>query len=333
MVRAIAALVAALGLAPAIGGIARAGGAEALVYVAGPRTSADLYAVRADGSHLRRLTRTAEREWQPSASPDGRTIAFIRGRSRISSSVLTMPTSGGRTTRVAHGSDRAGWAPDGSRLVFVRWAGRHGVELVTARRDGRAPRVLWATLDGGIGRPSWSPDGAWIAFDREQKVDHCWAIRAVGGPRIDLTPDDDACFGVAGWSPSSAVVAVLRVSYDPYGTVSAKLSVVDPAGAIRDVTPTSSGAFVTAWSPDATTIAYATENTVWAVASDGGQPRRLVSVPGIVRALGYSPSGRLAIGTSTSIYVAAADGGGLHRVARNVVADARGRPQFTWTRG
>lgn len=329
----LAAPVAALVLAAAPGGVSNAGTAESLVYVGGPRASADLYVVRPDGSHLRRLTHTADREWQPSASPDGRTIAYVRGRSRTSSSLLTMPASGGRAVRVAHGSDRAGWSPDGSRLAFVRWAGTKGVELVTARRDGRAPRVLWATRDGNLGQPSWSPDGAWIAFAREQKVAHCWAIRATGGPRIDLTPLDDACVGRAGWSPVAPVVAVLRASFADDGTVAAELSIVAPLGDTRDVARTSLNMAAEAWSPDGATVAYATENDVWAVASAGGQPRRLVSLPGIVRVLGYSPSGLLAMGTAASIYVAGPDGTGLRRIAGNVVGDAYGRPQFTWIHG
>jgi len=59
----------------------------------------------------------------PAWSPDGRTVAFVRGTSRASS-IWLLDLRDGRTRRLTHGGvDVApAWSPDGKALVFVRLA-------------------------------------------------------------------------------------------------------------------------------------------------------------------------------------------------------------------
>jgi len=53
------------------------------------------------------------------------------------------------------GADRAAWSPDGQRLAFS-----DSKRLTVANVDGSDPKVI----AGCGGDPTWSPDGAWIAY-------------------------------------------------------------------------------------------------------------------------------------------------------------------------
>ncbi len=132
-----------------------------------------IYAVRPDGSGLRRVTRGVELDGQPSPSPDGTRIAFRTGGCEpgLECCFLSVVDRRGRPTkdlarlRSTRGSQFApSWAPDGERIAFELGdadAGWSGVYVVN--RDGsRLVRVTPTRLNAED--PSWSPDGEWIAF-------------------------------------------------------------------------------------------------------------------------------------------------------------------------
>ncbi len=71
-----------------------------------------------------------------------------------------------------HDDDVPSWSPDGRRIAFVRESpaepgkARDSDLFVVDARSGAAPTQL-TDFDGPDGgRPSWSPDGKWIAFTR-----------------------------------------------------------------------------------------------------------------------------------------------------------------------
>ena len=120
--------------------------------------------------------------------------------------VSTVDVATASETVLTDGFSRVGsvrWSPDGRRMSFI--AGQDGSEdgLFVMDRDGGHLRRLndgWA-VDPPTGLAAWSPDGAWIAFQRfipDDVEDHyhlaVWAMPVDGG-----TARLVAAHATAGW--------------------------------------------------------------------------------------------------------------------------------------
>jgi Tol biopolymer transport system component len=133
-----------------------------IVFSRSPRTgrNSDLYVMRADGSHVRRLTFTRYRsEGAPAFSPDGSKIVFstIVG-------IFVMRLDDLRTRFLTDGGG-AQWGPNGRRIVFEDQ--RDGAAgLATIRPDGTHQRRLTTPQNGFDAYPAYAPGGRTIYFDR-----------------------------------------------------------------------------------------------------------------------------------------------------------------------
>jgi len=115
-----------------------------------------IYAMRADGTHVRQLT--YGEETSPQWSPDGRHIAFVRN-----GHVFVMRGDGSYLRRVTNsGNSDSGpaWSPDGANIVFDRtdsWLATEEIDSVSVR-TGRVHCVR-KTHDDALFylAPDWQP--------------------------------------------------------------------------------------------------------------------------------------------------------------------------------
>jgi Tol biopolymer transport system component len=139
--------------------------------------------MRADGSHVRRLTRNpfgggedCGCDTDPNFSPDGRTITFVRiKRDEETAALFAIRPDGTHLRRLTPYSWNVAikhdWSPDGKRIA-ISTQGRPGddggANLLTSAPDGSDARELTKFHgDQSAYVGSYSPDGTSIAFRLE----------------------------------------------------------------------------------------------------------------------------------------------------------------------
>jgi len=135
-------------------------------------TEATLYISNADGTAERQLTQPGSMDYNPSWSQKGDWIVFTSERAG-SADLFRIHADGTGLERLTDDpayDDQAAFSPDGKRIVFVstRAGGRANLWVLDAVSHKATPLT---SGNGGDFRPSWSPDGAWIAFSSDRDSD------------------------------------------------------------------------------------------------------------------------------------------------------------------
>jgi eukaryotic-like serine/threonine-protein kinase len=164
--------------------------------------------VEAEPIRVRALTFSG-RDMEPSASPDGRLIAFTSARDGVSR-IWIKQLAGGGEAPLTSGPDRsARFSPDGSSVLFLRDLGTTQA-LYRIGLVGGEPRKL---ADDAV-EADWSPDGLRIVFVRvraaPEKVSALTILDTGSGVETVLAqlPDKDI-FGPR-WSPDGRGIAFVR---------------------------------------------------------------------------------------------------------------------------
>jgi len=258
--------------------------------------------------------------------------------------IYTVAPDGVRLTRVTdtpgHVEYDPVWSPDG-RLAFVRqplfaW---DQDEVVVTEPDGTNPVRVAGGMD--IMYPTWSPDGASIAFvEGASSVAYSDPLTCpeTGIPRLFLAdvavatsrpvvemaaPDGCPILSAPQWSPDGTRIALATRG----------IYVVDVAGGrLTEIVPPTDAVAVS-WSPDGQRLAVATRTSlggpsarILVVGADGQGLMEIARFDGPVDSLAWSPQGNLIAfiaGTDgfsgeARLFVVKPDGSGLRSLVQGV---------------
>src|SRR5262245_41981910 len=158
-----------------------------------------LWTMNTDGSGAGRLlTDPSHTDYDPSYSPDGRHLAFVRCHIENAGNVCgiaTVDAHGNGLRQLTPGSAPAGdnypsYSPDGSRIVFGHVTPTRG-EIAVISADGSNLHSLTAGQPGSDTHPEFSPDGTKIVFQRYVSGSgyHIRLMNADGSNQHALTSD------------------------------------------------------------------------------------------------------------------------------------------------
>lgn len=211
------------------------------------------------------------------------------------------PSPDGKSIAVMYGSESINGSAYYGRI------GGYVLNLAT-----RAETPLVPIMDS----PKWSPDGKRIAFRIQPTATQAdlYVVSADGSGVKQITKQLGMVAQPA-WSPDSRSIAYVNLTLGPVTTHDLWVINADGTGQ-HQISLSMAGASDPTWSPDGSLITFAAVGSVWTVAPDGTQLRKLISAcPGescsdpFFSSPSWSPDGRqLAYGSLGELLIANADG-------------------------
>lgn len=265
--------------------------ANALVFTVQSHVPHQLYEQPASGA-LQQLTRGSADHVDPSPSPDGQLVA-----------------------------DAESVAPCGACPP----------KIAVLPADGSAPARLLPDQVAGNSHPSWSPDGARVAYGETAAPDilGVFVMQSDGSQPVALAGGAGA--QQPSWAPDGTEIAashagIVVMAADGSGA----RQLTGPVPAHADVHQT----YSPTWSPDSAQLAFAGADGIYVIGRDGSNLHRILAMRR-VRALAWSPDGaQIAFAAAcqgsavdctnhltNDIWTVAPDGSNLRRVTDDVADD------------
>ena len=216
----------------------------------------------------------------PALSPDGKTLAFIRGLWVEGSDLYLMPIEGGPLRWLAARVDSIAWMPDGREIIFASGA---DFRLYRIPVSGGTPRAVTSSAEKEYS-PAVARQGDRLALVAEEQRHSLW--------RIDLTSSIPPVAGLPvrqenttdwHWDPSYSPDGN-RIAFGSNRSYSHELWVEDlqGRGLVQLTKFETSHSGSPRWSPDGTSIAFdwkpnGKNAEIFVVRSDGGTPRAITT--------------------------------------------------------
>jgi len=255
-----------------------------------------IFLLSLDSMEVRKLTSTQGSigDYNPTFSPDGRTLAFNRGSQGVTS-IYTTPVSGGTEQRLISGVQFGwglAWTPDGRDIVFARagWLADAGWLWKISRRGGEPQRMQF-------GQQGVEPSirGNRLVYARQTENVNIWRRKL--NSLASAAPSDRFIYSTRmesgpQFSPDGKMIAFESTRSGAYELWACRS---DGTGLIQ-LTHFNSSAGTPRWSPDGQQIAFdsrAPGNAdIFVIDSQGGSPRRLTNEPSSEVVPSWSRDGR-----------------------------------------
>lgn len=239
----------------------------------------------------------------PTSSPDGTTVAFVRWSDNMWNVWTAWATSGGErqlTKRgVFEGStvlpyNRVGirfysWSPDGSKITYLSQEEKEaGLWVISI--DGSHDTAISSNLKQSLYGPMWSPDGNQVGFvaAENQPGDRLWSVwlADLNSRKQHMVLEHFSALSLLGWLGGAGELLV--ATSEARGMTEANpidvslVSVPSRGGtAKRLATLNSAYLYNMQLSPNGQSVAFASrqdgKDNIWLISAKGGEARKLTS--------------------------------------------------------